>query len=110
DAVCSVRDGALERRAARAPVPPSGPHVVVETQGPPDGRLPVAGHPGVTSAEEIVPGTHRVAVRAAHSDVVLRALLTARPPWHVVRVAPHPVDADARPAGPGSGPDQESPR
>ncbi|WP_244217481.1 ATP-binding cassette domain-containing protein, partial [Streptomyces carpinensis] len=24
DAVCTVRDGALERRAARAPVPPSG--------------------------------------------------------------------------------------
>nr|WP_316740663.1 ATP-binding cassette domain-containing protein [Streptomyces sp. MK7] len=105
----TVRDGALERRTESDSPAPSGPHVLVEAQGPPDGRLPVAGHPGVTSAEEIAPGTHRLAVRASHSDVVLRALLTARPPWHVARVTAHPADAGARRAAHGSGPDHPGP-
>jgi hypothetical protein len=101
DVTYTVRDGTLERRTAGLRATPSGPHVLVEAQGPRDGRLPVAGHPGVTSAEEVAPGTHRLAVRASHSDVVLRALLTARPPWHVARVTAHPAETGAHGTGPG---------
>jgi hypothetical protein len=60
----------------------------VEAQGPPGGRLPAEAEPVVASAEETTAGTHRLTVAASHSDVLLRALLTARPPWHVVRVDP----------------------
>lgn len=105
DATYTVRDGGLERRAGKAPAAADGPQVVVEAQGPPDGRLPAAVQGVVTSAEESVPGAYRLAVPAARSDVVLRALLTARPPWHVVRVGAR--DAGA---GPGPDPDQESRR
>jgi ABC-type multidrug transport system ATPase subunit len=88
DATYTVRDGSLAERAAPGP-PPSGPQVTVEVQGPPDGRLPDDVRRIVTSAEETAPGIHRLTVPAPHSDVLLRALLTARPPWHVVSVARH---------------------
>ncbi|MFI6345878.1 ATP-binding cassette domain-containing protein [Streptomyces sp. NPDC050560] len=42
------------------------------------------------------PGTLRLAVPATGSDAALRALLDARPPWHIVSVraaAPHPAGA-----------------
>ncbi|MFJ4565933.1 ATP-binding cassette domain-containing protein [Streptomyces caelestis] len=86
DATYTVRDGGLVERAVPGP-PPSGPQVTVEVQGPPDGRLPDDVRRTVTSAEETAPGSHRLTVPAPHSDVLLRALLTARPPWHVVSVA-----------------------
>ncbi|GGU43343.1 ATP-binding cassette domain-containing protein [Streptomyces coeruleorubidus] len=85
DATYVVRDGSLAERAGPGPLP-SGPQVTVEVQGPPDGRLPDDVRRAVTSAEETAPGSHRLTVPAPHSDILLRALLTARPPWHVVRV------------------------
>ncbi|MFI6035445.1 ATP-binding cassette domain-containing protein [Streptomyces sp. NPDC051315] len=87
DAVCTVSDGTLHRRT-EAPPAPDGPHVVVEVQGPPAGPLPAQARRLAVEAQETTPGTHRLTVPAAHSDVLLRALLTARPPWHVVSVAP----------------------
>ncbi|MFE7317213.1 ATP-binding cassette domain-containing protein [Streptomyces sp. NPDC057555] len=62
----------------------AGPRTVIEAEGPP-GTPPPAGLPG---SPEIAPGpdgtsTHRLTVPATHSDAVLRALLTARPPWHI---------------------------
>ncbi|UOB09578.1 ATP-binding cassette domain-containing protein [Streptomyces sp. HP-A2021] len=86
DAMYTVRDGSLVERAVPGPSP-SGPQVTVEVQGPPEARLPDAVRRTVTSAEETAPGSHRLTVAAPHSDVLLRALLTARPPWHVVSVA-----------------------
>ncbi|MBR8639161.1 ATP-binding cassette domain-containing protein [Streptomyces tuirus] len=86
DATYAVRDGSLVRRASREPSP-SGPQVTVEAQGPPDGRLPEAAHRTATSAEETAPGRYRLTVPAPHSDVLLRTLLTAHPPWHVVSVS-----------------------
>jgi ABC-type multidrug transport system ATPase subunit len=93
DATYVVREGGLVPREAPEPGP-SGPHVTVEVQGPPDGRLPDDAHRALTSVEETGPGGYRLSVPAPHSDVLLRALLTARPPWHVVRVTP-------RTTGPG---------
>ena len=45
------------------------------------------------------PRHHRLTVPASHSDVLLRALLTARPPWHVVSVRPADtrLDDEGRP-------------
>ncbi len=89
DATYRVHDGTLNRLTEQA-TSPVGPHVVVEAQGPPDARLPTVSH---TRAEEPTPGTYRLTVPASHSDVLLRDLLTARPPWHVLSVtrtdAPH---------------------
>ncbi|MGD3108246.1 ABC transporter ATP-binding protein [Streptomyces sp. YGL11-2] len=72
-------DGAEERRAA-----PVGPRVVIEAEGPP-GSVPGSAGP-LPGAPDIVPGpggTTRLTVPAAHSDALLRALLTAQPPWHI---------------------------
>lgn len=86
DATYTVRDGGLVPQAPRETVP-AGPHMTVEAQGPPDGQLPGDVHRSVTSAEETAPGRYRLTVPAPRSDVLLRALLTAHPPWHVVSVA-----------------------
>ncbi|MFC8007807.1 ATP-binding cassette domain-containing protein [Streptomyces olivaceus] len=85
DAVYAVRDGALHRRTAPAGVP-DGPRVVVRVRGPSDAALPADVRRTVVRAEETGPGCHTLAVPASHSDVLLRTLLTARPPWHVVSV------------------------
>ncbi|MEV5868316.1 ATP-binding cassette domain-containing protein [Streptomyces tendae] len=85
DAVYCVRDGTLRRRTGPEPVP-SGPRVVVRVQGPPGADLPGDVRRTAASAEETGPGSHTLTVRASHSDVLLRTLLTARPPWHVVSV------------------------
>ncbi|MFE0415776.1 ATP-binding cassette domain-containing protein [Streptomyces tendae] len=85
DAVYFVRDGTLHRRAGPEPVL-SGPRVVVRVQGPPGAALPGDVRRTAASAEESGPGCHTLTVPASHSDVLLRTLLTARPPWHVVSV------------------------
>lgn len=90
DAEYLVRDGGLHRRTETTAVP-DGPRVVVEVRGaplPPD-VLAIA-----TTSTETAPGLHRLTVPAARSDVLLRTLLTARPPWHVVTVRPA-TDRDA---------------
>ncbi|MFD0549688.1 ATP-binding cassette domain-containing protein [Streptomyces rectiviolaceus] len=86
-----------------------GPSVVIEAQGPPGAAPPSV--PGVVTAHSSQ-GALRLTVAATHSDVALRALLTARPPWHVVSVSvpgaapgsvPAPASAEpsaAHPAAP----------
>ncbi|MFC8101405.1 ATP-binding cassette domain-containing protein [Streptomyces sp. NPDC057363] len=83
-AAYTVRDGTLHRRTEHLGVP-DGPRVVVRVQGPPGDALP-AGALRVATAEESRPGSYSLTVPASHSDVLLRTLLTARPPWHVVSV------------------------
>ncbi|MEV0634166.1 ABC transporter ATP-binding protein [Streptomyces sp. NPDC050619] len=83
DATYTVSDSALNHRTEKA-TSASGPHVVVEAQGPAGERPPSV---PLTSLEESTPGTYRLTVPASHSDLLLRTLLTARPPWHVVSVA-----------------------
>ncbi|MER7900894.1 ABC transporter ATP-binding protein [Streptomyces sp. NPDC096046] len=87
DATYAVRDGRLVEDASPEPRP-SGPQVTVDVQGPPDGRLPGDVRRIVTAADATAPGGYRLTVPAPHSDVLLRTLLTARPPWHVVSVSP----------------------
>ncbi|MWA14260.1 ATP-binding cassette domain-containing protein [Streptomyces sp. BA2] len=60
-----------------------GPSVVIEAQGPPGAAPPPV--PGAVTGHS-PEGALRLTVAATHSDVALRALLTARPPWHVVSV------------------------
>ncbi|MBP2405730.1 ATP-binding cassette domain-containing protein [Streptomyces syringium] len=88
--------GVPERHPAR----PAGPRVSIEAEGPPGARLP-DGLPGdpehgslgpATPAAPGAPAVHRLSVAAAHSDDLLRALLAARPAWHIRAVTP------ARPA------------
>ncbi|QES44439.1 ABC transporter [Streptomyces venezuelae] len=74
-----------------------GPVVLVEVQGPRGAELPGS----VAAAVRMRPttsdgGTTRLTVPEPHSDRVLRELLTARPPWHVVAVR---ATADERRGG-----------
>ncbi|MES5818555.1 ATP-binding cassette domain-containing protein [Streptomyces sp. RG80] len=85
DATYAVHEGGLHRRTTDS-VAPSGPHVTVVAQGPAGGRLPADARRVATTADETAPGGYRLTVPASHSDVLLRTLLTARPPWHVVSV------------------------
>ncbi|WP_153543755.1 ABC transporter ATP-binding protein [Streptomyces sp. RB17] len=91
DATYTVLDGGLKLRTDDGS-PAAGPLTLVIVRGPAGGRLPADAARTVASAEETAPGRYRLAVPASHSDVVLRALLMARPPWHVVSVTPPPDD------------------
>ncbi|MGW0584454.1 ATP-binding cassette domain-containing protein [Streptomyces sp. NPDC002920] len=100
DAVHTVRDGTLHRRTGEPAVADGpgadGPRTVVVVRGPaplPPEALRLA------TAEETADGAHRLTVRASHSDVVLRALLSAHRPYHVVSVNPldvNPADPEGR--------------
>ncbi len=92
----------------------SGPRVIIDVDGPP-GSVPTpdgaaalpgggSGQPGgaarLPGGPKIAPGpdgTIRLTVAAAHSDALLRALLSARPPWHIrsVTQAPGPAGTSA---------------
>ncbi|WP_051830798.1 ABC transporter ATP-binding protein [Streptomyces violens] len=85
-----------------------GPCVTVVAQGPP-GAVPPPGLPGAPVTVPGPDGTTRLTVPAAHSDTLLHALLTARPPWHIHAVAPesahsadpaHPAQTAPRPDTP----------
>ncbi|WAZ24759.1 ATP-binding cassette domain-containing protein [Streptomyces cinnabarinus] len=87
DVICTVHDGSVNRRTEQQTSRGSGPRTVVVAQGPSGGTLPAeTARLPLTALEETTAGTYRVTVPASHSDVLLRALLTARPPWHVVTV------------------------
>ncbi len=96
DATYTVLDGGLNHRTEQATSPIDGPHAVIVAQGPRGGPLPAEASRIATTAEETTPGTHRLTVPVSHSDVVLRALLAARPPWHVISVAQQAVDTESR--------------
>ncbi|MEU9111611.1 ABC transporter ATP-binding protein [Streptomyces sp. NPDC048483] len=114
DARYRVADGRLvaaERGRAEETAAAAGPRVVIEAEGPP-GSVPQAGAGPATGAPELPgrpamapgpDGTTRLTVAAAHSDALLRALLTARPPWHIrsVTATPRP---EAQQTGHGAGP------
>ncbi|GGN37221.1 ABC transporter ATP-binding protein [Streptomyces kronopolitis] len=109
DAHYRVDDGRLLPRDTHLPTADpgtaTGPRVTIEAEGPP-GSAPPAGTdqalagapplPAVTRSAPGPDGTTLLTVPAAHSDAVLRALLTARPPWHIraVTTAPGADGAD----------------
>lgn len=69
--------------------------VVVEGRGPSGAQVPDGVRKLVTAVEETASGAHRFTVPQAGSDALLRALLEARPPWHVVSVGPARAPADS---------------
>jgi ABC-type Mn2+/Zn2+ transport system ATPase subunit len=113
DTVLSVRDGRLEERPAE-PLPPGGGRrpgrsARIVAVGPPGAALP-GGLPGDPERSPGEDGGTVLTVAAVYSDALLRALLTARPPWHVRQLtetadpvtaatAPRPT---TRPTGPGT--------
>ncbi|WP_447040648.1 ABC transporter ATP-binding protein [Streptomyces sp. DSM 118878] len=88
DETYAVAGSALERRTEeQSPrgAGPRGPVVVIVTQGPPGAGLPPAAEAmAIGTDTDAVDGTTRLTVPETHSDLVLRELLTARVPWHVV--------------------------
>ncbi|GAA1895369.1 hypothetical protein GCM10009837_16680 [Streptomyces durmitorensis] len=88
DAAYAVVGSAVNRRTPEGTSPEGGasdaPTVVIVTQGPPGAEPPSV--PGAVTGHS-PEGALRLTVAATHSDVALRALLTARPPWHVVSVS-----------------------
>ncbi|WP_328916694.1 MULTISPECIES: ATP-binding cassette domain-containing protein [unclassified Streptomyces] len=94
-AVYAVGTGRLETPEA-PPAVRTGPRVLIEAAG--EGEVPPAAGE-FTRTED---GGVRVETAAEESDAVLRALLGARPPWHITAVrtrAPRP----AAPAAPVTG-------
>ncbi|KNB53350.1 ABC transporter ATP-binding protein [Streptomyces caatingaensis] len=83
---CHAVHRVAEGRLSAVPAVPAAslPRVRVEAVGtaPPPGRLP-----GDPLAEDLGGGAVRLTVAAADSDALLRALLTARPPWHIRSVS-----------------------
>lgn len=65
------------------------PHIRIEAEGSPGAALP-PGLPGAPARTPGPAGTLHLTVGAAHSDDLLRALLAARPPWHIRRLSPVP--------------------
>ncbi|SOE10441.1 ABC-type multidrug transport system, ATPase component [Streptomyces sp. 2323.1] len=117
DARYRVEDGRLLAQDAHAstagPVTVTGPRVTIEAEGAPGSVLSAgpdrasAGAPQLPAGTEISPGpdgTTLLTVPAVHSDVVLRALLTANPPWHIraVTAAVGPDDGTDDGTGPGT--------
>lgn len=82
DAGCRVEGGRLVPLPASGSGGPAGPRVRIEVQAPPGGADLPSALPG-DARREPLPGGARLTVAAAHSDALLRALLTAQPPWHI---------------------------
>jgi ABC-2 type transport system ATP-binding protein len=100
DEVYAVVDRALVRGTAEAAASGEGdgarmPRVRIVVVGPP-GAAPPGGLPGAPAYEPRQDGSALLTAPAVHSDALLRALLSARPPWHIREV--HPAHVPAGPA------------
>ncbi|MGP9017906.1 ABC transporter ATP-binding protein [Streptomyces sp. BR1] len=73
----AVEDGGLVRRAGGTRA--QGDLVRIDVIGP----VPPDGLPGAPVLTRGPDGAHTLTVESAHSDALLRTLLTARPPWHI---------------------------
>ncbi|MEV6378133.1 ATP-binding cassette domain-containing protein [Streptomyces sp. NPDC051773] len=90
DATYAVVDGALDLRPKEGGAS-AGAAVVVEARGAAGAQVPSEVGGLAAGVEESRSGTHHFMVPAARSDALLRALLGARPAWHVVSVTPTPT-------------------
>ncbi|MFJ9469532.1 ABC transporter ATP-binding protein [Streptomyces caniferus] len=112
DARYRVVEGRLltheESHPGEEPASAPGPRVIIEAEAAPGAVLPggterpPAAAPRLPGGPEVVQqpdGTTRLTVPAVHSDALLRALLTARPPWHIRSVGGVGVEAGG---GPGT--------
>jgi ABC-2 type transport system ATP-binding protein len=93
-----------QERGTTAAADPAGPHLTVEVEGAVDPALRLPGAPRV---EPGAAGATRLTVPAAHSDALLRTLLTTRPPWHIRSVTAAPLPPPSQATAPGPGPDEE---
>ncbi|WP_406100019.1 ATP-binding cassette domain-containing protein [Streptomyces sp. NBC_01013] len=84
--------GLAEASPARTGREP-GPRVRIEVTGPPGAPLP-AGLPGDPERTAAGDGALRLTVASAHSDALLAALLSARPPWHIRHLSTAPRNPD----------------
>ncbi len=82
DAVLRVGGGGVVRAAAAGAGAVASARRRIDAVGPEGAPLP-AGLPGTPEVVRGPDGGVRLTVPAVHSDAVLRALLGARPPWHV---------------------------
>ncbi|WEV24836.1 ATP-binding cassette domain-containing protein [Streptomyces sp. 71268] len=92
-------DGPLTADGAAGPGA-AGRRVRIEAVGPP-GAAPPDGLPGAPEVAGAPDGGTALTVSAAYSDALLRALLMARPPWHI-RAVTAPPTPDEPPASGGS--------
>ncbi|ADI06192.1 ABC transporter ATP-binding protein [Streptomyces bingchenggensis BCW-1] len=77
---------------------PREARVCVEAEGESGASVP-EGLPGAPVGEQGLGGgvpVVRLTVAVDHSDALLRALLTARPPWHIRAVTPVAAEAEGR--------------
>ncbi|MEE1758600.1 ABC transporter ATP-binding protein [Streptomyces sp. SP18BB07] len=113
DATYAVVGGALDLRSgegnrhAGQGDASAGAAVVIEGRGVPGAQVPSAVSDLMSAVEDSGAGSQLFTVPAARSDALLRALLGARPPWHVVRVTPVPEQADVPAAAAPGDPDDE---
>ncbi|MEU9203348.1 ATP-binding cassette domain-containing protein [Streptomyces sp. NPDC048332] len=70
-----------------------GSRVRIEAVGPPGTPLP-AGLPGAPVQTCARDGSVTLTVASAHSDALLGALLTSRPPWHITQLSTAPGNPD----------------
>ncbi|WP_375256580.1 ATP-binding cassette domain-containing protein [Streptomyces sp. PKU-EA00015] len=87
DAVHAVREGRLAPVVPRSADGPPGPRTRIVAVGPPGAAAP-GDLPGAPDSAPGQDGATVFSVSAAHSDALLRALLTSRPPWHIRRLDP----------------------
>ncbi|MFC9620606.1 ATP-binding cassette domain-containing protein [Streptomyces sp. NPDC056930] len=80
----------------------TGPQVRIEAAGPPGAALP-AGLPGTPERTPAADGAVRLTVAATHSDALLRALLAARPSWHIRHLTTTPGTAPEPEGAPAPG-------
>lgn len=85
--------GLTEATPAPAARTKPGRRVRIEVTGPPGTPLP-AGLPGGPVRTTARDGALGLTVDAAHSDALLSALLTARPPWHIRHLSALPGNPD----------------
>ncbi|MEV4859286.1 ABC transporter ATP-binding protein [Streptomyces ossamyceticus] len=90
DVTYAVVGGALELSEGKGAGAPAAavtvPCVLVEARGRTGTQVPPEAGKLAVSVEETGSGAHRFTVPEPQSDTLLRALLGARPPWHVVGV------------------------
>ncbi|MDX3645620.1 ABC transporter ATP-binding protein, partial [Streptomyces sp. MB09-02B] len=87
----------------------AGASVVVEGRGAPGAQVPSGVRDLVSAVEDSGAGSHLFTVPADRSDSLLRALLEARPPWHVVRVTPVTEQTDMPTAAAAPGDPEDEP-
>ncbi|MFH9689468.1 ATP-binding cassette domain-containing protein [Streptomyces sp. NPDC017413] len=103
DLILRTGGGRVRRAPAPTPTGPApGPRVLIEAEGPPGAPLPstLPGAPVRELVTGAAPGLVRLTVPTPYSDALLAALLTARPPWHIRRVAPSGASGPSEARGP----------